>query len=511
MAMDCLAFRVLAGPSHRLYRLLTIARMQRVYDPNGEFTSHLYFVPRALLATHPILWKYPVLLAKGMMDKVPDEADRIHLLHLTEVIACARIANNSHRDVDRTRNAVARAVMFLVVRPLAHVRGGTSFRDIFPQVQSRDHLVSTLACIVGSMHKQASDKPMRRMSNGHGQQPIDRVLVFFNGIIQLGVLEDAGITRSSRILRRELVGRLFDLETGNPHWFQLSVPPRHIEPHPNITQEDAETMVSVARGMSRKSHCVILILYTVALRAGAIANMRLDDVWDGKAVRSVWSIKEKFSKMHCVRPVDVLRDAIADYIKCEYCPSFSYLFASPLRPQMQPRHVVKSIVSTVCRRANVGPYNPHQFRSLMVDLFVRYSDGPALDKAAKFLGHRSVQTTYTSYWKADPERLASHIPFFHKPEQTTADGVTTGGRGSETSMGTMYDFEVQRRQQLEQTLKHVMGMLTREQQSLVSDFRLQATNTMDETDNAEHLIDDDEIEVDPLARFLTHQPSIVCV
>jgi hypothetical protein len=145
-------------------------------------------------------------------------------------------------------------------------------------------------------------------------------------------------------------------------------------------------------------------------------------------------VTEKFSRLHRVHLNERLRDALQEYVRCEYRPRFRYLFSSIRNPQRRPSGLCKHVVNLACRRAGVGPFHPHQFRSLMVTLFVKYCGGNALDKASKFLGHATPSITFASYWHTDAEQLANRIPFFRPP--TDSGPADTGGGVHSDSYGT---------------------------------------------------------------------------
>lgn len=144
--------------------------------------------------------------------------------------------------------------------------------------------------------------------------------------------------------------------------------------------------------------------------------MRFRDVGD-----HCWTVTEKFSERRHVRPCAELRTAMRRYVveegeerrrKCLFGSSqdhHHFLFSDPWTPERRPRHVVASMLRTLCRRAGVRQIHPHEFRRHLVSLFVRH--GNSVDQAAKFLGHRNSATTYKHYWLVDADGLADNIPF----------------------------------------------------------------------------------------------------
>ena len=114
------------------------------------------------------------------------------------------------------------------------------------------------------------------------------------------------------------------------------------------------------------------------------------------------------------------------------------------------------------RRTGLGRFNPHQFRSLMVDMFMKYCGNNALDKASKFLGHKSTVVTYRNYWRTDVEQLANGIPFFKS--NGTARNVDDY---ASTNYGSLFECEVLRRKQLERKMERMEALLTTEQRALL--------------------------------------------
>ena len=95
-------------------------------------------------------------------------------------------------------------------------------------------------------------------------------------------------------------------------------------------------------------------------------------------------------------------------------------------------------------------------------MFIKYTgDGNGLERGSKFLGHRTPITTFRYYYHPDQEGMVADLPFFQP--QPAATTMTTPPGGASDSTTALYEWERQRRVELEQQLQCMWGILTEEQ------------------------------------------------
>ena len=172
------------------------------------------------------------------------------------------------------------------------------------------------------------------------------------------------------------------------------------------------------------------------------------------------------------------------------------------------------VVDRLCKAAKVGPFHPHQFRALMVSLFVKYTGSNGLEKGAKFLGHKNPTVTYKRYWKPNAEELIAKIPFFSMPVQPPNTSNNTNN--SNISLQTLYAWEHNKRKQLQDEIAVYMQLLPKEKileaEGLIASVRrrykkrLAEENSIDdenynvinESEDDKDALDDDYLPIDLL-------------
>lgn len=316
-ALDAEGIDALAGGNDARRRLLVAARRLPAFDPDGIFESHLRRVPRRVMDAHPLLWKYPSFLATQMLRLVPDAADRAHLLAFVHALAEARIAAQPGRQEARIRANVAVVFAFPVLLGLANTRGERSFRDLLPRTMQRSQMVDAIGRVTGNAYHRLRTKKVT-LQQANSKDGMTRILAFFNGAIRHGLFEDSGIARNQPVAASEVRRRLTALEREQPDAIAAREPLRPVVPRERITEGDVQRFLeAVETSACLRERVVLVLLYTTALRAGAIEGMVLADVWDAARNRPLdyWTVTEKFSARRTVKPCAQLTTAMERYVR----------------------------------------------------------------------------------------------------------------------------------------------------------------------------------------------------
>jgi site-specific recombinase XerD len=193
---------------------------------------------------------------------------------------------------------------------------------------------------------------------------------------------------------------LAEVVPGFAHW-RLSDAPRYLAPEQVIRLIAACDGEVVAR---RRDRAIVLLLARLGLRAGDVAQLRLNDIeWETGSLRV--SGKSRY-EVRLPLPQDV-GDAIAAYLayRPSTCPS-DHVFLrniAPFRP-FRNGDGISSVVRRLMQRAGiVAPVKgAHVLRHTAATEMLRH--GVPLEKIGLVLRHRGIDTT-AYYAKADVELL----------------------------------------------------------------------------------------------------------
>jgi site-specific recombinase XerD len=189
---------------------------------------------------------------------------------------------------------------------------------------------------------------------------------------------------------------LADVVPGYARW-RLADLPRY------LVAEQVNRLIAASDGEvveRRRDRAILLLLARLGLRAGDVAQLRLDDIeWESGSLRV--SGKSRY-EVRLPLPQDV-GDAIAAYLACRpsTCPS-DHVFLrniAPVRP-FRNGDGVSSLVKRLMQRAGiVAPVKgAHVLRHTAATEMLRH--GVPLEKIGLVLRHRGVDTT-ARYAKAD--------------------------------------------------------------------------------------------------------------
>ncbi|MBV8442478.1 MAG: tyrosine-type recombinase/integrase [Hyphomicrobiales bacterium] len=189
---------------------------------------------------------------------------------------------------------------------------------------------------------------------------------------------------------------LADVVPGYARW-RLAEMPRY------LTAEQVNRLIAASDSQvveRRRDRAILLLLARLGLRAGDVAQLRLDDIeWETGSLRV--SGKSRY-EVRLPLPQDV-GDAIAAYLACRRstCPSDRVFLRNiaPFRP-FRNGDGVSSVVRRLMQRAGVvAPVKgAHVLRHTAATEMLRH--GVPLEKIGLVLRHRGVDTT-ARYAKAD--------------------------------------------------------------------------------------------------------------
>lgn len=184
--------------------------------------------------------------------------------------------------------------------------------------------------------------------------------------------------------------------------WRLASLPRYISPE-EIEHVIACCDVNSPAGL--RDRAVLLLLARLALRAGDIVALRLEDIdWRGALVR----VCGKSRRQECLPLPQDAGDAVLDYIekaRPRVAEDRIFLRAiAPYRP-LASRHSIASIVGYALKRAGleeVRPQGAHLFRHSTATAMLR--SGQSMETIGALLRHKSMDTTAV-YAKTDTSML----------------------------------------------------------------------------------------------------------
>jgi site-specific recombinase XerD len=189
---------------------------------------------------------------------------------------------------------------------------------------------------------------------------------------------------------------LADVVPGYAHW-RLADLPRY------LAADQVNRLIAACDGevvACRRDRAIVLLLVRLGLRAGDVAQLRLDDIeWETGSLRV--SGKSRY-EVRLPLPQDV-GDAIAAYLACRpsTCPS-DHVFLRNIAPFRSFRNGdgISSVVKRLMQRAGiVAPVKgAHVLRHTAATEMLRH--GVPLEKIGLVLRHRGIDTT-AHYAKAD--------------------------------------------------------------------------------------------------------------
>lgn len=384
---------------HCLRRVIGKAKRHKSMDPDLSFANHLQHAPRHTYDEFPCLWSYPGYLAKFITD-LRDGDDREHVVaFLLRVTRAKTLQYARHREIQRIHRGVAEETVkvYRVVSLYAKTNKLSIDMVLFPDI-SEENLYRLVAQLIGRYY--------------HTKEgAADRMVKTINGWIAHGLFPNA----RRHLARWALDQRLWDLEAMNPHEYQASrlrvskIHERLRRHQVAITPLDVQRLQDACR--SEQERLYLQLSMTTGLRTEALANLRVDDVWDAQrgCQRQRPMVTEKNSQVRTIMVTTKTADLLGRYLSTEHNKASAFLFPSRINPRLPYRTVARTILARICKRAGMPCLNHHKWRTYITDTAV--GSGISVETVARFLGHRTPTTTYRYYLtnqQLDIESLTAH-------------------------------------------------------------------------------------------------------
>jgi hypothetical protein len=217
----------------------------------------------------------------------------------------------------------------------------------------------------------------------------------------------------------------------------IRIPDKRIDADPNIrrtfTDDEVNRMLKSVE-FDPIYTLMLTIFKEVALRAGAICNLRYSDIIDNyNTPRHICNVLEKGNKNREFVTSPNLKRKIVTYIahvKKIHGDQISgeniYVFGKdPHKPF--PHTTLLAKLRSIAADADVNGLNvhPHAFRHTIVGKLM--SEGNSADVVSKFMGHASTDTTIKYYWVQTIEELTNNLknPFVdYKPSKDELEEET---------------------------------------------------------------------------------------
>lgn len=397
----------------RVIDILVAAKRQPELDPSGRFSSHLHILPTSLMDSYPVLWSFDQYVGKMFLDKLGSPDDRRLLSIIAQRFLRMKL-NYSEREEWRTAGCVGHVLQDVI----------NGLRAVFPDPQrtinrlisltaERRRLLRTVALVTA---RQNQLRQGRNRTVQVSKSP-NRFLTAINSWISWGIFKC--VNPSNTISPKEINKAMRRFEKKDRSRFRSSNAEISVRRKDPITDEDAEAVMAIAesRNVELKfaictQYCAVFwLLYTTGLRGGAIANLKLSDVWDeqNQKVYRQCNVSEKFSSRRTIPRFSKTEEALREYIQVR-SPRLKYLFGVTKNPKKKNHHLAGQAMLSMCKKAGVPFRHPHLWRRFIAESFVRA--GLSLELASKYLGHKHIGVTFTSYFHPDIEQIGTLLPNF---------------------------------------------------------------------------------------------------
>jgi hypothetical protein len=390
------------------HALLVRARASPALDPAPHpFQTHLCTLTHAEMDRFPTLWRFGRQFGRRLIDLLRDDADTDHVL----LLAAAWAQSRAGRDGEATRRAHTavgnQLLRLLRCRDYCDVPfRRVPWRTALPRDIDHPQLLSLTARLCAA-HNRAF-KPRGSHTNTM-TDPVNttRVLVSsVNSLVQHGVLFAA-----QSLTERAVQSCMQGWEAANTeHYAAYPVREQPVVTRATLNDDAIERLKAATR--TAQEAVVLTMLHELGLRVGALANARLQDVWNASTgcVRERTRLREKYSTWRDVWLSPHLCTLLTRYIReerREETTSSRFLFPNPSHtsPDVAANNsTIARIVHRLCRRAHLPTVNCHMFRHWVINRLMER--GNSLETVSKWIGHRNVDITYRSYYSPDVGAMA---------------------------------------------------------------------------------------------------------
>lgn len=184
--------------------------------------------------------------------------------------------------------------------------------------------------------------------------------------------------------------------------YQLASVPRAID---DEAARKVLCSIDQSTSVGKRDHAIIMLLYTLGLRAGQLAALRLQDINWAKAQILIKAAKN--GKSTVLPLTKAVGDALFSYIRDarpdSTCPEVFLTSRAPYRSLAHSRAIGQIVSSHIIQSdINSPTKGTHQFRHCFASRMV--AQGHPLNAVADVLGHRSLSNTFI-YTKVDFQTL----------------------------------------------------------------------------------------------------------
>lgn len=408
--VNCMAaYHWTTDTMHNVRALIYTARTHPSNDTNTHFQSHLHAISQEFMQQYPSLWRFPVRLACRIQG-IKDPLDRDHILDIVSCMAHERLCTIGRRLPERAYRSLANqlcTILHFCHRMRQHP--SDTYRDnLLPtrSLQSLRDVVNLVARIAAYQQRHTNRKvasvysedrcPVSMLSSS--SEPMEMLIQVFRSAIRAGVFEP-NVPSDTTLPFRLVHSAMCTLESEDPERYSAhTIQATRTRVKTQLTEKVIAKLHAVCQTV--RDQTIIELLASTGLRTGAIQGMLCTDIWDDQKeeIRPVVAVREKNSQIRYITPTATLRDKWKSYL-CQEHPGraiSSLLYPSPRRPSCPPPALVRNVLITLCRRADVTHIHPHQFRSFLVGLAMER--GSRLEDVSRFLGHSTPSVTYSRYW-----------------------------------------------------------------------------------------------------------------
>ena len=191
----------------------------------------------------------------------------------------------------------------------------------------------------------------------------------------------------------------------------------------HFTQAEVDAILRVSEGNARD--CVLLrIMAETGLRRRAISWLTVDAIYDTTARDTLptATAMEKGLVLRSFRLSKTTRTMVCNYIENHLRTPYKWLFPSPHEDGQRPigSNTVNLILRRVCKQAGISGRHVHchGIRKFVVCRLM--AERNRVEDVAKFIGHRSVNVTYRTYWDWNLTELVAgmKIPWLSNNDTT---------------------------------------------------------------------------------------------
>ena len=190
----------------------------------------------------------------------------------------------------------------------------------------------------------------------------------------------------------------------------------------HFTQAEVAAIIGVSQNNPR-NHTMLRIMSETGLRRRAVSWLTVDAVYDTVARNPllVATAVEKGLAVRHFQLSETTRQVLGYYIENNLRQPYRWLFPSPCHEGQRPigSHTVNTVLQRACRQAGISGrhVHSHAIRKFVVcELMAAHN---RVEDVAKWIGHRSVNVTYQTYWDLNLQEVVKgmQIPWMLNKEE----------------------------------------------------------------------------------------------